>query len=229
MRIANDHFLAIRAALAFYTYQKRVRGEMREITAMVPTRDVMQCFIDHCYPAIQRSTEIRALLWKQDPTDPFGYSWVDRKAGVLHFVPSKTEDSSGEVVDWPPPPEIDAVLKRAQALMPQLVQRYVIHDEHGQLKTDGALRDAWEGAKKRAGLDHMSYTIKDNRAKAMTDAKKLGYDIDALQAAGAHAAREMTESISSRGKCRCRPCGWRSRRPSQRPRTVRRVQNLRHS
>lgn len=39
----------------------------------------------------------------------------------------------------------------------------------------------------------MPYTIKDIRAKAMADAKKRGYDIDALQAAAAHAARETTE------------------------------------
>jgi hypothetical protein len=39
---------------------------------------------------------------------------------MLHFLPSKTEDSSDEVVDWPIIPEIDAVLKRAQTLAPQL-------------------------------------------------------------------------------------------------------------
>lgn len=97
-------------------------------------------------------------------------------------------------------PELDVELwnqsaaqASARAPAPQLGQRYVIHDEGGQPKTDGAVRDAWEGAKKRADLSHMPYTIKDIRAKAMTDAKKRGYDIEALQAAGAHAARETTE------------------------------------
>ena len=39
---------------------------------------------------------------------------------------------------------------------------------------------------------HKGYTIKDIRAKALTDAKKAGYDIDALQVAGAHADRATT-------------------------------------
>jgi hypothetical protein len=191
--IRTDHFLAIRAALATYRYEKTIKGKKQVIEAKVPTGPMMQVFVDLCYLTIQRSTEIRHLLWKQDPADPFGCSWVDEKAGVIHFVPSKTEDSSGELVDWPITPEIDAVLKRAKALAPQLGQRYVVRDEHGQPKTAAACRDAWREALRRAGLAGMPYTVKDIRAKAMTDAKALGYDIEALQVAGAHAARETTE------------------------------------
>lgn len=77
-------------------------------------------------------------------------------------------------------------------LAPRLGQRYVIHDEQSEPKTDSAVRDVWEGAKRRAGLGHMSYTIKDIRATAMTDAKRRGCDIDVLQAAAAHAACETT-------------------------------------
>jgi hypothetical protein len=44
----------------------------------------------------------------------------------------------------------------------------------------------------RAGLKGKPYTVKDIRAKALTDAKKAGYDIDALQVAGAHAVRATT-------------------------------------
>lgn len=35
--------------------------------------------------------------------------------------------------------------------------------------------------------------MKDIRAKALTDAKRAGYDIEALQVAGAHADRATTE------------------------------------
>lgn len=191
--IPDAHFLAIRDSLCSYTYEKKIKGVMRTITARVPTGEMMQVFVDLCYLTIQRSTEVRNLQWKADPDDPFGCSWVDEKNGVIHFVPSKTEDSSGEIVDWPITPEIQAVLWRARALAPTFGQRYVVRDEHGEPKTDAACRDAWRDAKRRAKLTKMPYTVKDIRAKAITDAKRAGYDIDALQVAAAHADRATTE------------------------------------
>lgn len=191
--IPNDHFLAIRTALAVYSYEKKIKGQKRTIEAKVPTGPMMQVFVDLCYLTIQRATEIRELQWKQDPADPFGCSWVDENAGVIHFVPSKTEDSSGEVVDWPITPEIQAVLARARALEPRFGQRYVVRDENGAQKTMAACRDAWRDAKRRAGLSKAPYTVKDIRAKAMTDARRAGYDIDALQVAAAHSDRNTTE------------------------------------
>jgi integrase len=118
---------------------------------------------------------------------------------VIHFLPSKTEDSSGEAVDWPLTPEINAVLSHAKLLSPTFGQKYVIRDRRGNPKTDQACRDAWEGAMARAGLSDKPYTIKDIRAKAMTDAKRAGYDLDALQVAGAHTDRSTTQGyIKSR-------------------------------
>jgi integrase len=78
-------------------------------------------------------------------------------------------------------------------------QTFVICDRRGNPKTDQACRDAWEGAVQRAGLDDQPYTIKDIRAKPMTDAKRSGYDLDALQVARAHADRSTTDGyIKSR-------------------------------
>lgn len=48
----------------------------------------------------------------------------------------------------------------------------MIRDRHANPKTDQSSRDAWEGAIARAGLADKTYTIKDIRAKAMTDAKR---------------------------------------------------------
>jgi integrase len=91
------------------------------------------------------------------------------------------------------------VLNRARLLEPAFGQKYVIRDRRGKPKTDQACRDAWEGAMQRAGLNDRPYTIKDIRAKAMTDAKRSGYDLDALQVAGAHTDRSTTEGyIKSR-------------------------------
>ncbi|MGA7781152.1 MAG: tyrosine-type recombinase/integrase [Paraburkholderia sp.] len=192
--IPDAAFLAIRDALMVSKPHPKTGKQSK-----VQTGPMMQCFIDLCYLTAQRSTEIRNLRWNVDEGERFTSSYIDRESGVIHFLPSKTEDSSGEMVDWPITPEIEAVLDRARKLDPAFGQTYVIRDKHGKPKTDQACRDAWEGAMDRCGLDEAPYTIKDIRAKALTDAKKAGYDIDALQVAGAHTDRSTTEGyIKSR-------------------------------
>lgn len=186
--IPHGHFLAIRAALAEYKYKKKIGGKEQTIVAKVPTGPEMQVFVDLCYLTCQRSTDIRQLRWSQ----------VDREAGLIHFVPSKTEDSSGEAVDWPITPEIREVLRHAKALrqdvkVQALTDDFVVINKKGKAKTAAACRDAWRDAITRAEIGDVDYTVKDIRAKALTDAKKAGYDIDALQVAGAHADRATTE------------------------------------
>lgn len=83
--------------------------------------------------------------------------------------------------------------------MPAFGQKYLIRDKRGNPKTDQACPDAREGAMARAGLADKPYTIKDMRAKAMTDAKRAGYDLDALQVPGAQTDRSTTQGyIESR-------------------------------
>nr|WP_284700905.1 tyrosine-type recombinase/integrase [Robbsia betulipollinis] len=178
--ITDHDFMAIRQALGMYVYTKRVNGVEKSMNATVPTGAMMQVFVDLCYLTCQRSTEIRHLRWSQ----------VDYRKGVIHFVPSKTASSTGEAVDWPIIPSIASVFDRAKSI--GVHSEYVIHDHHGQPKTDAACRDAWRDGKRRAGLEDRPYTVKDIRAKAMTDAKRQGYDLDALQIAGAHADRATT-------------------------------------
>jgi integrase len=102
--IPHAHFLTIRAALA--TYKRMKDGEVVELEAKVPTGPEMQVFVDLWYLTCQRSTDIWELRWSQ----------VDRLAGLIHFVPSKTADSSGESVDWPIRPEIEDVLRCTKEL-----------------------------------------------------------------------------------------------------------------
>ncbi|MCY0386497.1 tyrosine-type recombinase/integrase [Robbsia sp. Bb-Pol-6] len=128
----------------------------------------------------QRSTEIRQLRWSQ----------VDYTEGVIHFVPSKTASSTGEAVDWPITPPIAAVLDRAKTI--GVRSEYVVLDRHGEPKRDAACHDARRDGKRRADSEDRPYTVKDIRAKAMTDAKRQGYDLDVLQIAGAHADRATT-------------------------------------
>lgn len=168
--ITDDHFAKIRAELA---------GD-----------PMILCLVDLCYLTVQRSTEIRALRWKRE--DDLS-SWVDRQNGVIHFMPSKTRDSSGIGVDWPLTPEIDAVLQTARSLG-KVKGPFVIHTRAGTPWADTNALKIWRAACNRAGLQQYSYTIKDIRAKSLTDAKKAGYEIEALMIAAAHADKSTTET-----------------------------------
>ena len=184
--ITDDHFARIRTALLTYTYVVR-KDTPREktITAKVQTGPMMQCFFDLCYLTAQRSTDVRSLTWAQ----------VDREAGVIHFLPSKTEDSSGVAVDWPITPEIAAVLDRVRELdgVQRIGKLPVIHALDGKPYGATAARSAWDRACERADLTDAGYTVKDIRAKSATDAKRAGYDLDEIMAALAHTDAKTTE------------------------------------
>lgn len=187
--IPDAHFHAIRAKLLSYV-RKTKAGQ--EIVTKVPAGDMMQVAVDLCYLTMQRSTDIRLLRWKPDQAVG-GASWVDWDAKVIHFVPTKTEDSTGEAVDWPITPEIEKVLRRAQAIGKVKSSMYVIHSMEGQPYEANALLTAWKRAAKRAGLLDQKYTIKDIRAKAMTDAERAGYSLEQIQVGGTHADPKTTE------------------------------------
>lgn len=188
--ISDAHFVAIRAKLLSYV---RKTKDGQEIVSKVPAGDMMQCFVDLCYLTVQRSTEIRLLRWKPEAGTAGGASWVDWDAKVIHFVPTKTEDSTGEAVDWPITPQIEKVLKRAQATGKVKSSQYVIHSIDGQPYAANALLTAWKRAARRAKLEDAGYTVKDIRAKALTDAERAGYSIEQLQVAAAHADPRTTE------------------------------------
>lgn len=189
MYIPHAHFLAIREALAVYRYKRLKDGKEVEVEAKVPTGPEMQVFVDLCYLTCQRSTDIRELRWSQ----------VDEAAGMIRFKPTKTAKSTGQAVDWPITPEITKVLRRARTIARHTKVRaltaddHVVVNRHGKPKTAAACREAWRGAIERAKLGEVDYVVKDIRAKALTDAKREGYDIEALQVAGAHADRATTE------------------------------------
>lgn len=180
--ITDDHFAAIRAAMLTKTYTKK---DGKVITQIVPTGPMMQCFVDLCYLTAQRSTEIRLLKWSQ----------IDRAAGVIHFLPTKTEDSSGIAVDFRISPEIDAVLSRIREIdkCTRIGELNVVHAVNGDEYAPSAFRSAWDRACERVELTAQNYNVKDIRAKALTDAERAGYDIKALQIAAAHSDTKTTE------------------------------------
>ena len=145
---------------------KRLSGEM------------MQCFIDLCYLAAQRSTEIRLLRWSQI---------VDEH---ICFEPTKTEDSSGAAVDVSLTSAIRDVLERARKLY-RVKSLHVIHTMHGDRYTAAGLRSAWDRACLAAGIENA--TIKDLRPMALSDAKQLRHTIEQLKDAAAHSEVGTTE------------------------------------
>lgn len=168
--ITDEHFAMIRAKLE-------------------ASQPMILCLVDLCYLTVQRSTEVRSLLWKADGEDS---NWVDRDRGVIHFRPSKTRDSSGIAVDWPITPEIDAVLKRVRSIG-KVKSNLVIHTRAGSFMDDTWSLRKWRQACNALKLQSYAYTIKDIRAKALTDAKRAGYDVNAIKDAAAHAKIATTE------------------------------------
>jgi integrase len=147
-----------------------------------------QCFLDLCFLTTARPTEIRVLRESQI------YD------GVLHFLPSKTEQSSAATVDWPITPEIEAVLKRARSLNKlQAVGRgdaSVIQTRDGSRYSATGLFSMWKRARteaeqKVAGCAKV--TTRDIRPYALTSAEKAGARIEDLRKAAAHTTTATTE------------------------------------
>jgi integrase len=175
--ITDADFLKIRHWLAIGRDEKKTA-----------TGDMMQCFIDLCYLTAQRSTDVRMLRWAD--VEVKDWESKEENAGMIHFQPSKTEDSSAQAVDWPVTQEILSVLTRAKKLQP--ICDYLIRDKNGKPKSAAAVRDAWKDACDRAELASKGYTIKDIRAKALTDGKKAGHTMEDLRIAGAHTSEKTT-------------------------------------
>lgn len=130
-----------------------------------PTRSgpMVQCYMDLLFLLYQRGTEVRLLRWDQVTEE-----------GIA-FKPTKTERSTGAKVFIPMTDAIRSVLERAKAIR-KMRSMYLIHTEHGQPYTAHGIGSAFERACERAKVTGV--TLKDIRAKAATDAKKLGYAIE---------------------------------------------------
>lgn len=149
-----------------------------QFNLIIEQLDVMAtCFICLCYLTCQRSTEIRLLKWKQI------------KGNKIYFNPTKTAHSSDVDVIIPVTLEIQAVIEKVRML--HIESEYVICSKNGKPYTASGIRSAWKRACKKIGLSGL--TIKDIRAKALTDAVKAGYDLAQVQISAAHVDRKTTE------------------------------------
>ncbi len=158
-----------------------------------PAGEMARIFIELCYLTAQRPTDVRCMTWSQVRGD------------AIAFRPTKTAHSSGAKVLVPRTAAIDAVLERARAFERPMLKReeregrrranvksiYVVHTLDGGMYTMSGIRSAWQRACRRAKVEDA--TIKDLRAKALTDAKRLGYSLEQLQVAAAHSSIGTTE------------------------------------
>lgn len=145
-----------------------------------PSGPMVQCYVDLVYLTMQRPTEIRLLKWSD----------VREADGVIFFRPTKTEKSSGASVEVAITPEIKAVLDRARGIG-RISSFYVIHTLRGKPYTTAGIGEAWDRARGRAGIKDA--TIRDLRAKAITDAKKAGFQLDDIRVAAAHTNANVTK------------------------------------
>lgn len=168
--ITDEHFALIRAELAI--------------------NPMILALVDLCYLTLQRSTEIRALKWRKAGDDDV--NWIDRDRGIIHFKPSKTQHTSGLSVDVAITPDIDAALELARSTG-KVKSPYVLHTRTGKPWGDTTALQVWRRACDRAGLEKYGYTIKDIRAKAITDAADNGYTIEQLRIAAVHTKTTTTQ------------------------------------
>ena len=170
--LTDVEFLAVRSAL--------LKGKDGRVN---PSGAMLQCYVDLCYLLYQRTTEIRLLRWSD--------------VGKVHiqFQPTKTEKSSGGRVSVPITADIQAVLDRARAIG-RVKSLYVIHNLRGRVYSASGLRTAWERASIRAGVDDA--TLKDIRAKALTDAKKAGFSLQQIQTGAVHTDEKQTSQYIKR-------------------------------
>lgn len=146
-----------------------------------------RCFLELTYLTRQRPTEIRLLRESQIGQER------------IRFVPTKTEDSSGEEVEVLITPEIAAALDRARALRPkrkvELLDRrrdpYIIQARDGEHYSKNGLYEVWRDACNAAGL--RGVTTRDIRSYALSQMERMGFDVREIQKAAAHTNMATTE------------------------------------
>lgn len=148
-----------------------------------------QCFLELTYYTRQRPTEIRLLRESAIGADR------------IRFVPTKTEDSSGEEVEVVITPEIRAALDRARALRPrpkvaQLERHrdpFIIQTRDGDGYSKTGLYEVWRDALVAAGLQGRNITTRDIRPFALWKLKQLGHPVDVIRQAAGHTTTDQTD------------------------------------
>jgi len=179
--ITHAQVLAIRAAGMKAAARKDTGHEADTLSG--PT---FAAILDMTYLAWQRGIDIRTM---RDP----------KEEDVIRTLPSKTEETSGKVVDMHVTPAIKEVIRRAQAIKREhkVVSAYLFPALAGESKghpyTKSGLSSMWRRAIARAGLDELDIQFKDIRALAATDAAKAGVSKDEIRKRLVHTTTKTSE------------------------------------
>lgn len=149
------------------------------------------CIIDMSYLLWARALDIRMLKEVQ-----IIRASIDGETQDTHIriKPSKTEKTSGKMVDIAITPEIAAVIRRARAIKREyeVISPYLFPTQDGDPYTKSGLSSMWRRAKARAKITD-DVTFKDIRALGATDAAKAGQDRKDIQTRLAHTSGKTTD------------------------------------
>lgn len=153
---------------------------------IVPPR--MKLAMDLALSTGQRQGDLLALHWKQ----------VDD--GYIQFKQSKT----GKKLAMRISPHLDAILRRARLMAPQLPREYVIRTRRGIPYTGEGFRAIWQRSMRKAlarGIIKERFTFHDLRAKNISDTSNIQ---EAFERAG-HTSMAMTRGTYDRGTRKVEP------------------------
>lgn len=148
----------------------------------IPSGPMMSLLALFCYLTGVRMIDARTLTRAQV---------ADRGVGDLILIqPIKTKDSTGITLEVVVTPDILDVLQRAKA-SGKVKGLTVFHGLKGQAYSKDAIETAWQRARARQGIEDAHFH--DLRAKALSDAKRAGVSLQAIQDAAGHASVTTTE------------------------------------
>lgn len=160
--------------------------EYAALYELMPPR--MKLAMDLALSTGQRQGDLLKLHWQQ----------VDE--GYIQFKQSKT----GKKLAMRISPHLDAILRRARLMAPQLPREYVIRTRKGIPYTGEGFRAIWQRGMRKAlkrGIIKERFTFHDLRAKNISDTANIQ---DAMDRAG-HLSMTMTKSVYDRGTRKVEP------------------------
>lgn len=140
------------------------------------------CIIDMSYLLWARAIDIRTLKESQIEN------------GRIRIKPSKTEKTSGKMVDITITPAIQSVIDKARAIKRkyEVISPYLFPTQKGGAYTKSGLSTMWRRAKDRAKMTD-DIVFRDIRALGATDAAKRGENRKDIQTRLVHTSGKTTD------------------------------------
>lgn len=177
--LTHDQVQKIRAA-GMYSKARKDTGKA------IPTASgpMFACIVDMAYLLWARAIDIRTMKESQ----------IDK--GRIRIQPSKTQKSSGKVVDIEITPAIQSIIDRARAIKKvyelPASNPYLFPTQKGAPYAKTGLISMWDRAKERAGITD-DVTFKDLRSLGATDAARAGHELKAIQERLVHTTSKTSE------------------------------------